>query len=328
MSKLIQVAKAQPTFTEVHVDRPLTDLSLAYLQDENDFVAEKVFPMVPVAKASDNYFSYTKDFWLKSNAQKRGVGAPAARSGYGMTTASYACLRDALAHPIPDPIRAQADIANLDSEAVQYLNQQIRLAKEVDWAAKYFVTGIWGTSNTPATLWDDAASDPVANITTGKRTVKTNTGRVPNTLVLGYKTFDDLVQHPDIVDRIKYGQTPGSAAVANEETLAKVFGVARVVVCRAIQNTAAEGATASLSFIAGSRNALLAYVTPAPGLLTPSAGYTFVWAGAPGANSAGMYMRTYRDDPNESDIIEANAWYDHKVVGSDLGYAFINAVAA
>ena len=46
------------------------------------------------------------------------------------------------------------------------------------------------------------------------------------------------------------------------------------------------------------------------------------------SDSAGMYFRTYRDETNESDIVEGNAWYDHKLVASDLGYAFINAVAA
>lgn len=328
MSTRYSVAKAQPTFTEVHVDRPLTDLSLAYLPDAGDFVADRVFPTVPVQKASDQYFSYTKDYWLASQAKKRAVGSPAARSGYGITTASFACTRDAIAHAIPDPIRNQADIADLDREAVMFVNTQLMLAKEVSWAAKYFVTGVWGTSATPTVLWDDAASDPIKDVKTGIRTIKTNTGKMAKKLVLGYKTFDDLIQHPDIVDRIKYGQTPGAPAVANEVALAQIFGLDEVLVCRAVQNTAQEGVAASLSFIAGSRNALLVHTPSAPGLLTAAAGYTFAWAGGPGANNMGMAFRTYRDDPNESDIVEGEVWYDQKLVASDLGYAFINAVGA
>lgn len=328
MSTTYQVAKAQPTFTEVHVNRPLTDLSLAYLQAENDFVADKVFPLVGVDKASDIYFSYDKAYWLKSQAQRRGVGTPAARTGYGISQATFSCERDAIAKPIPDPIRNQADIADLDREAVMFVNQQLMLIKEVRWAAKYFVTGVWGTSNTPTVLWDDAASDPVQNVRAGIRTIKTNTGQRANKMVCGAKLFDDLLDHPDILDRIKYGQTPGAPAIANEAALAKIFGLDEVVVCRAVQNTAVEGAPASLSFIAGSRNALLVHAAPNPGLLTPSAGYTFAWRGAPGANAAGMAFRTYRDNPNESDIVEGEVWYDQKVVGSDLGYAFINAVGA
>lgn len=327
MSKFIPVAKAQPTFTEVHVDRPLTDLSLAYLPDAGDFVADKVFPTVPVQKASDQYFSYDKRYWLSNGAKPRAVGAPAARSGYGMTTASFACIRDAIAHAIPDPIRNQADVADLDREAVMFVNTQLMIAKEVRWAAKYFVTGVWGTSNTPSVLWDDAASDPINNIKTGIRTIKTNTGKRANKLVLGYKTFDDLIQHPDIIDRIKYGQTPGAPAVANEVALAQIFGLEEVLVCGAVQNTVQEEVTASMSFIAGSKNALLVHTPSAPGLLTAAAGYTFTWAGGPGANNMGMAFRTYRENTIESDIVEGEVWYDQKVVATDLGYAFINAVS-
>lgn len=325
---MTNIQKSQPTFTEVHVNRPLTDLSLAYLQSENDFVANKVFPLIGVDKASDLYFSYDKAYWLKSQAQRRAVGGPAARTGYGVTTASFACERDAIAKAVPDPIRNQADIADLDREAVMFVNQQLMLAQEVRWAAKYFVTGVWGTSATPSVLWSDAASTPIEDIRTAKRTIKTNTGQNANKLVLGAKLFDDLLDHPDIIDRLKYGQTPGAPAMASEQALAALFGVAEVHVCRAVQNTAAEGATASLSFVAGSRNALLVHSAPNPGLLTPSAGYTFAWRGAPGANAAGMAFRTYRDDVNESDIVEGEAWYDQKLVASDLGYAFISAVAA
>lgn len=327
MSTRYPVAKAQPTFTEVHVNRPLTDLSLAYLQSENDFVASRVFPIVPTDKASNNYFRYTKDWFLKSFAQFRGVGAPAPISGYEMDTATYTCNRIAIARDIADPIRAQADIADLDSEAVRWINQQILMKMEIDWAAKYFVTGVWGTSTTPTVLWDDAASTPIEDVRTGRRTIRQNTGQSANKLVVGAKLFDNLLDHPDIIDRIKYGQTPGAPAQANEQILAKLFEVDEVVVCRAIQNTAVEGAAAVLSFIAGSKNALLVHAAPNPGLLTASAGYTFAWAGAPGANQAGMVFKTFRDERIESDIIEGNAWYDQKVVATDLGYAFINAVS-
>lgn len=328
MSNRYPVAKAQPTFTEVHVNRPLTDLSLAYLQQESDFVASKVFPIVGTAKASDNYFSYPKAWWLKAFAEPRGVGAPAPVSGYQLDTATFNATRISIAKEIADPIRNQADIADLDAEAVRWLNQQLMLKMEVDWAAKYFVTGVWGTSTTPSILWDDAASTPIEDVRTAKRTIKTNTGQNANKLVMGAKLFDNLLDHPDIIDRIKYGQTPGAPAMANEQIMAKLFGVDEVLVCRGVQNTAGEGTAVSLSFIAGSRNALLVHAAPSPGLLTPSAGYTFAWQGAPGANAAGMVFKSFRDERRESDVIEGNAWYDQKLVASDLGYAFINAVAA
>lgn len=319
------ITKSQPTFTEVHVNRPLTDLSLAFAQSPDSFIARQVFPAVPVNKASDVYFRYDKAYWNKAFARFRAPGSPAAVSGYIMDTASFETKRRSIAKEIADPIRANADIADLDREAVQWVMTQLSLIDEADWAAANFASGVWGTSATPSVLWDNANSTPIEDVRTAKRTVLGNTGFEPNVLVLGKKLYDVLCDHPDVIDRIKYGQTAGAPANVTTQSLAALFGVSRILVAKAIQNTAAEGATAAYSFIADQESALLAYAAPAPGLLTPSAGYSFVWAGAPGANQAGITMKTFRDERMESDIVEGNAWYDHKVVATELGYFFSNA---
>ena len=41
-----------PTPRDVHVDAALTNISIAYKQSDDAFVAEKVFPVVPVGKQS------------------------------------------------------------------------------------------------------------------------------------------------------------------------------------------------------------------------------------------------------------------------------------
>lgn len=327
MSHQILVGKAQPTFTEVHVNRPLTDLSLGFVQNPDAFVARKVFPAVPVQKASDSYFRYGKEFWYKAFAEYRAPGTAAAVSGYSMDTAEFSCKRRAIAKEIPDPIRANADIADLDREATAWVMQQLSLKDESDWAAANFVTGVWGTTTTPSVLWNDTASTPIEEVRTGMRTVLSNTGMIPNVGVIGKKLYDVLCDHPDIIDRIKYGQTAGGPANVTPAAIAALFGLDRLLIARAVQNTAAEGAAASYSFIADQESLLLAYAAPNPGLMTASAGYTFVWSGAPGANSAGMAFRSFREDRIESDIVEGNSWYDHKIVASELGYFFLNATA-
>lgn len=320
---------AQPTLTEVHVNRPLTDLSLAFVQDSGRFLARSVFPAVAVDKPSNSYFTYDRSYWLKAAAQYRAPGALAAQSGYSISTDTYNALRRALGKSIPDPIRAAADVADLDREAMMYVTAQLMLREELDWVTKYFATSIWGTDATGGstfTKWNDAASTPIEDIRTGKRTVLTNTGFDPNVLVLGKLAFDRLADHPDIIDRIKYGQTPGAPAVAAQQAMAQLFGVDEVLVATAVQNTAVEEAAGSYSFAVTNDCALLAYRAPRPGLMTASAGYTFVWSGAPGANGAGMRIKSYRDEPHESDVIEGESWYDQKVVSSALGYFFSDAV--
>ena len=37
-----------PKMQDAHIDRALTNISVAYLQDASAFIADKVFPIVPV----------------------------------------------------------------------------------------------------------------------------------------------------------------------------------------------------------------------------------------------------------------------------------------
>ena len=47
----------KPTLSDVHVSKPLTTMSVAYLQDQTQFVAPQVFPALPVDNQSDLYLS-------------------------------------------------------------------------------------------------------------------------------------------------------------------------------------------------------------------------------------------------------------------------------
>ena len=50
----------QPTQSDLHVNALLTNFSIQFSQPEDGFVAEKVFPFVPVLKQSDRYAVYSR----------------------------------------------------------------------------------------------------------------------------------------------------------------------------------------------------------------------------------------------------------------------------
>jgi hypothetical protein len=110
--------------------------------------------------------------------------------------------------------------------------------------------------------------------------------------------------------------------VTSEQALAQLFGIPRIVVMRGIENTAAEGDANAHSFIGG-KNAMLCYSAPTPGLMTPSAGYTFSWQGYLGqTNTFGMATkRRYRDELEATEV-EGSMAFDQKLVAADLGYFF------
>jgi hypothetical protein len=51
------IRKSQPTASDVHVNTPLTNISIAYMQMQSEYKAADIFPIVPVSKQTDRYFS-------------------------------------------------------------------------------------------------------------------------------------------------------------------------------------------------------------------------------------------------------------------------------
>jgi hypothetical protein len=53
-----------PTPRDVHVNTPLTQISITYLQQQDQFVAAQICPVIPVEKQSDRYYVYNRgDFF-------------------------------------------------------------------------------------------------------------------------------------------------------------------------------------------------------------------------------------------------------------------------
>ncbi len=325
------------TAGDVHVSQALTNVSVAYRNDASAFVFSRAFAQIPVANQAGQYHVWTKADLLRSDAQQRAPGAPAARSAPGSTTAAYFADRYAIGAGIPDPIRRNADPAlNLEVQYTEALTGDLMIRREVDWASTFFAAAIWdGASSStdmtgqaaPASTatnflqWNDPASVPIEDIHGEADSIMRNNGTRPNRLIVGSAVHTALRNHPDILDRIKHTQR----GVVTEDLLAQLFDVESYMVMRATRNTATEGATASYSFIGGT-GALLCYANPGAATNQPSAGYTFTWNEAGGMD--GLRVKRYRDEEYESDIVEVESWWDDVVVASGLGAFFVTAVAS
>lgn len=314
----------QPSMSQVHVNRPLTNISVAYMQQAQNFIADKVFPPVPVAKQSDRYFVYSISDFYRADAQLRAPATESAGSGYNLdNTPSYYAPVFALHKDVDDQTRANADDPlNMDRDATEFVTQQMMLKRELVWTTNNFKTGVWGTDTSPSTKWDNAASTPIEDITGAGINVAGATGFKPNTLVLSPRVYNALRNHPDVLDRIKY--TMGGA-VATPQLLAQLLDVDRVLVPFAVVNSANEGATDSIDFIYG-ENALLTYAAPRPSIMVPSGGYNFTWTGLLGAGATGIRIKSFRMEHLSADRIEGEIAYDPKVVAPSLGVFFNNTL--
>ncbi|HEY4359408.1 MAG TPA: major capsid protein [Bryobacteraceae bacterium] len=327
-----------PTVNAVHYDAPLSFVSNMYAQGQDAFIATRVFPMVSVPQASDLIYTINKGDFARNTMQKRAPGTESAGIGYNVdTNKSYRCAVWSIHNDIPDQIRANADAAlNLEMNTTELLTKAALINREVTFASSFLSSGKWATQwtgevSSPSTnqflQWNDPASTPVEDIRKVRTLVHLASGGfAPNKLVIGRSVYDALRNHPDILDLIKYQGTPANPAQVTLNALAALFDLDEVLVTEAVNNTAAEGQTASFSYISD-KSALLVYTPDAPGLGVPASGYTFNWTGLFGTGNAGTRVKAFRMEWLDSLRVEVDQAYDMQIMDNTLGGYFITAVA-
>ena len=334
---------AMLTPSSVHIDAPLTNLTIAFLQDANGFIADRVFPKVSVSKKTDKYYIYNRaDFNRTGQVQARAPRTQAPRVGMTLSQDAYSAEVFSLATDFDFETLANED-ASLDirSAGAQMLTHQLLIDREIKWANTYFAGGVWGTdwdgvASSPSSVqviqWSNySTSTPIQDVTNIMRTVQLKSGGFkPNVMVVGKEVRDVLVNHPTILARLNGGATVTNTALVTDAKLAEIFGVEEFMVMETVKNTAAEGLTEANAFIGG-KLAAFYYRPRSSGLMIPSAGYTFTWDDLENASGHGITIKSYRGDylaiDGVAEVLEANLAYDHKVVSADLG-AVIDSVIA
>ena len=314
-----------PLPSQAHVDSLLTNVSIAYSQEPGNFIADQAAPIIQVEKQSDLYRIFDKAMWLRDDFQLLGVGAEAAETGYTLSSASYYIPVKALSEVIDDQLRANFDApGDPDIAATENLTQRALISREKAFVTDAFSSSLWGTTTTlaGADQWSDpVGSDPKEAVQTAQLTVLTNTGQMPNTMIVGFAVHQALQRHPLVREQFKYT----SAESINEAMLARFFEVDRYLVSKAANITSAENATVVGALVAG-KSALICYIPSSPGLMTPSAMYTFAWRGLVGGSN-GLRVLNIPMPWKHGNKIEVQQAIKHVITGSDLGYFYASAVA-
>ena len=322
----------QPSSSQVHIDVPLMNYSLAYLENPDNFIASKVFPFIPVEHATNKYYVWDKNAWLRDQMQVRVDGEESAGSGMTLSNASYQCNVFALHKDIGYQTAANADaILNLERTTARWLTRMALIRLERQWTTDFFNTGIWGTDITGVASapgggqtiqWNQkATSDPRNDIENGKVTVLQITGMDPNTLVLGYQTYQALKMHPDLRAQLQY-TSPESLT---PDMIGAIFDIPRVFVSKSVYASNNEGETAAYALVHG-KSAWLGYVDPNPGPETASAGYTFVWTGVSQGLGEKVAIGQFYIPHKKVQRYEIEMAFANKAVATDLGFFFSNIV--
>jgi hypothetical protein len=331
--RFARLAKSNPQPGDVYVSAPLTNIAVAYAQDPANFVADKVFPLVPVQQQTGKYLLYDKGSMLRDEARVRAPGTESAGAGWTVSYPSYACVNYEVHKDIDDPTRANyPNNFSADRDATLFVTQKLLIRRERQWVSNFFGAGIWGTDLTGVASgptagqflqWDQAGSTPLNDINLAKKTaLAAGCPNEPNTMAVDYQTYLALTQNAAIQARFQYTTAESITA----DMLARYFNVARFFILRSVYASSLEGASTVVAFIAG-KACLLCYTPDAPSLQMPSAGYTFSWEGYVGAGAGGIQISTFRMQHLKSDRVEGAIAYDQRQVAADCGVFLSGTIA-
>jgi hypothetical protein len=258
-------------YSQVHVARLESGWSLAYRQEQSNFVADQWFPMIGVNQIAGLYPKWSKEnhFTPKAGTWRPGTIPPQGELKVD-TPGSYVCERYAFEMPLLADLPYVADEGYpIELATTQMVTDVLQLNKELLIANKFFTNGVWGIDVsgvnsgetwTPGALttgetirrFNDADSDPLAVFKDAKLAIKGKVGVKPNTMIMGEQVYEELRINAQLISL--YRNPQGSEKVPtklNEQMIAQALDVDRIIVAGAMYNTAAPGATVALDWIFG-----------------------------------------------------------------------------
>lgn len=296
-----------PQIGDVHVNGPLTNFALQLRN--RAFVAEDVWPVVPVVKESDLYYTFSREE-LRDVDTLRAAGALAKEVEWVPSTQTYVGQEYAMRHLLPDRVANNADApVRPQMNTVSKLMKWIKLGQE-----KRIQALCQATANSVATVaaspkWDGTSPTIERDIDTAKDSVRNNAGVEPNRILLAENVKDVVKRDSTIRDLIRYVINMGSGnreLLMNGELPPVMFNLA-IIIAGAVEDTSKIGQSASISKIWNDAVPVF-YAENAPSLDSVSWGYIM--------RVQNPIVTTYRDDPRKGLWIEASILQSEELVTS------------
>lgn len=322
----------QPGQSDVYVVPLLTQMSVAFMQKPGSMISQIVAPSIPVTLQSAKYTQYPRGFFFRDDMQLRTDGSESAGGGFAVdNSASYFADVWAWHTDIGPQVRANATAVDVDRAATMLCTNKALIRKEKIFLGTFFKGGVWTSDLVGATSggggtvaantlgWLDATAQPIKAIKSRIFAMESRTGYVPNVAVFSRDLWDIFTEHPNVVIRINAGQTPGGPAEITQQMVAGWLGVEKVVIARGVETTSNEGQTDTMGFMATAGQLLLLYVPETPGLLVPSALYSFDWVADGLVGAYGNAVSRWYNQDRKSTRYEIEMATDMHLISADLG---------
>lgn len=154
--------------------------------------------------------------------------------------------------------------------------------------------------------------DPIGMIRTGMNAIRSKIARNPNTMIIGNATYQSMLAHPALIDRIKYS----GLSKINKNVISEMLDIPNIHIGMSVFTD--DGNTYSDIW---NDNIVLAYVDPSDNSkrseYNPSFGYTFQREGKP-------EIDTYYENGGKLKVIRNTDNYVIKITADNAGYLIKN----
>lgn len=310
-----------PGLNQGYRSKLLTNVMIKFRNQ--DYIAEKVFPTLPVKKDLSYVFVFDKENLRAPKNSTRGMYDRAERVDNNLKQVPLPPLIErTLEQPVAwkfrnqsdDPFQPMVDATNNVTEKIA-LEKEIALSNYLSNSANCpFNVTKSGTSQ-----WSDytsGISNPLKDAQVGAASIMLNGFQRANVAAMGRNTYDWLVNHPQVIARMQYAQQTFGDQV--DEALARVLRVKRVYIGEAAYNNSQSGQADSMAFIWGNHIWFM-YTADIPALYTTTAGYHLIIPEE-------RYVDSWTEVPIKSDLVRCNDYYTRYTFSPECIYAIYNVV--
>jgi hypothetical protein len=300
--------------------------------NQKDFIGTKVLrPRVVGTNAADVGKVPLKQL-LQSSSTKRSPGSGYQRDNWEFDKFPYAVAEFGKEEPLDDgQLAIYGDIVDAERISSDRAEDAVLGEYERDVAAAVYNTGVWTGSDLTTGItneWDDFSNaDPIGDVNAAREKVSLGSGLEANALIINRLQLRNLLQCEQIVDRIKYTQTPTAQMIRN--ALADLFDLPHILVAGGFKNTANQGQDAAISRIWSNEYAMVGRVAESDDPREPCIGRTFIWPGdgpsAPGdGGTLAVIMEEYREEKVRGTIYRARNNRDLVIMYAQAGHLLSN----
>lgn len=315
----------------------LTNMSMAFYQSQDAYVAKSMFPTLPVQLSTASYYIFSKGDLARDGVSRKPQFGKVQPTQIASKTDTYKVDVDQIILGLDQITRLDLQRTKAPGSIdprkakTKLIAEQMNIHQDIMFADAFLKSGVWtneweGTESAPSGKqfykFSDANFEPIKFFDNLKTEMLQNGRRKPNRLGLGINAFNALKENGDLLERIKYSGSSANPALINEKILAELLGIEKVVVFESTYNAAGINEADDMKYICDPNAALLCYATSTPQIDEPSAGYTFTWDMLGDGNY--LPVRQFEGEPGtHSEFIEGLMAISQKKTCDELG-VFLN----